>query len=105
MSPFIKQQDFTNWMNGIGGPQGYSYMKKEEPELLQQSLGVFHVKLRLETFDAIEMRCRQRLDQMMKSLKQGITDPNILVQSVKPPISVFESQYASKMLWWGSRRL
>ena len=100
VSPFIKQQDFTNWMNGIGGPQGYSYMKKEEPELLQQSLGVFHVKLRLETFDTIEMRCRQRLDQMMKKLKEGITDPNILVQSVKPPISVFESQHASKMLWW-----
>ena len=100
VSPFIKQQDFTNWMNGIGGPQGYSYMKKEEPELLQQSLGVFHVKLRLETFDAIEVRCRTRLDQMMKALKQGITNPQILVSSVKPPISVFESQHAQKMLWW-----
>lgn len=100
VSPFIKQQDFSSWMNSIGGPQGYTYMKNSEPELLQQSLGVFHVKLSLETFDAVELRCRMRLDQMLKSLRMGITNPRILVKSVKPPISVFEPQHAQKMLWW-----
>ena len=100
VSPFIKQQDFTNWMTSIGGPQGYSYMKKEEPDLLQQSMGIYHVKMSVESFDAVEMRCRMRLDQMIKTLKMGIDDPRILVASVKPPISVFESQHAQKMLWW-----
>lgn len=100
VSPFIKQQDFTNWLQGLGGPQGYSYMKVSEPELLQQSLGVFHIKLDLETFDAAEMRCRARLDQMVKALEGGVNDPSVLMQQIQPPISEYELLQDEKALWW-----
>ena len=100
VSSFVKQQDFTAWMNSLGGPQGFSWAKNNEPELLQESLNIHHVKLNLQTFDAVEMRCRQRVEQMKQALQSGITDPRVIVAQVKPPISVFESQHSQKMLWW-----
>jgi hypothetical protein len=100
VSPFIKQQDFTSWMQSVGGPQGYMILKQQDPEMLQRSLGIFHIKLDLETFDAITVRCRGRLDQLIEFAGKGITEPQLMVESMMPPISPFEAEHMQKMVWW-----
>ncbi len=100
VSPFIKQQDFTAWMQSIGGPEGYKFLKAEDPEMLQRSMGIFHIKLDLETFDAITVRCRGRLDQMIELLGRGVDDPQMLVDEVYPPIDPNEAEHLQKSIWW-----
>jgi len=60
----------------------------------------FNVKWEPEDDDDVSSLCLQRLEQMKQQYMAGVTDPNMLTESIRPPVSKVEPKHKEKQEWW-----
>lgn len=101
-TPFSKQTDIRAALEALGGAQGLLAIKMQDAPLLRQLLKPFPgVVLDDETEDDVSNLCLKRLEQMKQALMMGVDDPNMLVQMIKPPVSMYEPKHKEKRDWFG----
>jgi hypothetical protein len=101
VTPFSQQTDIRVALESLGGVQGLLMLKQSDPVMLRQLLRPFTgITLDPETDDDISNLCLERLEQMKQNIQAGVDDPNMLVQMLKPPVSVYEPKHPEKKAWW-----
>jgi hypothetical protein len=60
----------------------------------------FNLKLETEDSDTISTICLEQLEQMKSNLQMGVDDPQMLVDGLNPPISLYEPKQKEKADWW-----
>lgn len=99
--PYSKKQDLMAMFETTGGAAGLMQLLEANPPLAAEILRRFNIELEtVDDYDEVGQLCRSRFDQMQTQFKSGIPDPQILVQSIVPPVSVFEPQHLVKAKWW-----
>ena len=99
--PYAKKQDLMAMFETTGGAKGLLELLQVNPPLATEILRRFNIELEsVDDYDEIGQLCRSRFDQMLQQFKSGIPDPIILIQSIKPPVSMFEPQHLVKGKWW-----
>lgn len=68
--------------------------------MFRQLIAPFNVKLEAEDADVVSTLCLERLEQMKLNLQAGVDDPNMLVQMLQPPVSMYEPKQKEKQTWW-----
>lgn len=100
--PYTRQKNRMQFFNVLGGAEGFLAMEQANPKLVNEIAQDFDVDMETDDFDAVAELCRKRLDQMTAALKVGVTDPNILIQAIYPPISKMELELAEKGKWFAA---
>jgi hypothetical protein len=101
VTPFSQQMDIRVALESLGGPQGFILLKTQEPAMFRQLIAPFNVKIEDEDDDTVSTLCLKRLEQMKEMLQMGVNDPTMLVQSIRPPVSMYEPKHKEKRDWWG----
>jgi hypothetical protein len=98
--PFTRLQNLNSVAQGFGGYpillQSLAQMPKEVSMILQ----TYDVDLDFENFDEVGDLCRKRLNQMKEAAKVGVTDPEVLIQAIQPPIDEAEPHLDQKAKWF-----
>lgn len=103
VTPFSQQTDIRVALESLGGVQGLIMLKQSDPAMLRQLLKPFTgVVLDDETEDDISNLCLERLEQMKQGIQAGVDDPNMLVQMLQPPVSVYEPKHKEKRDWFSN---
>lgn len=98
-TPFTQRQDLNAWLTGLGGVDGMLALKQGDPELYRETARISNVKLGAEDDDLVSTICLGRLDQMKEQLEAGVTDPDMLIESISPPPDAIEPKHAEKRNW------
>ena len=99
-TPYTQQTDIRVLLETMGGIQGLLMLKQADPPLFRSFVAPFNVKLESEDSDMVSTICLTRLEQMESNLQMGVNDPQMLVQSLRPPVSVVEPKHKEKAEWW-----
>lgn len=99
-TPWSRKQDISSFVQGMGGVEGIIAMKREEPEMFREFAARSNVKVEAEDSDAVSVLCLSRLQQMEEQASAGMDDPQMLVDSLAPPPSVYEPKHKDKREWW-----
>jgi hypothetical protein len=99
-TPYTQQTDIRVLLETMGGIQGLLMLKQADPPLFRSFVAPFNVKLESEDSDMVATICLTRLEQMESNLQMGVNDPQMLVQSLRPPVSVVEPKHKEKAEWW-----
>lgn len=84
----------------MGGIQGVLTLKQQDPPMFRKFAADFNWKTEPQDADAISTLCLGRLEQMKQNFGAGVADPAILVQELRPPVSVVEPKHKDKQDWW-----
>lgn len=100
VTPFSQQTDIRVALESLGGVEGFLTLKQAEPAMFRQLLKPFNVQIEAEDSDVVSTLCLERLEQMKMALQAGVDDPNMLVQTIQPPVSMYEPKHKEKQTWW-----
>jgi hypothetical protein len=102
ITPYSQQSDVTSLLQAFGGnPVLMVQLKAQDPELFRAITRPFSsLKLESEDSDDVSTLCLSRLEQMKEAMEMGIDDPNMLVQSIQPPVSIREPKQKEKQTWF-----
>ncbi len=100
VTPLSQQTDIRTALESLGGVEGLLTLKQAEPAMFRQLLRPFNVQLEAEDSDVVSTLCLERLEQMKMMLQSGVDDPNMLVQMLQPPVSMYEPKQKEKQTWW-----
>lgn len=99
-TPFTRQTDIRAGIEAMGGIEGVLTLKKADPPMFRKFAADFNWKTEPQDSDAIATLCLARLEQMKQNLTAGVTDPAVLVEQLRPPVSVVEPKHVEKQAWW-----
>lgn len=99
-TPFSRQTDVRAMIESLGGPQGIILMKQQEPEMFKQFAAPFNYKPEVDSQDEVSTLCLSRVEQFQQNLRAGVADPNMLVEGLRPPVSVYERKQKEKASWF-----
>ncbi len=102
VTAFSQQTDVRVMVESLGGVEGFMMLKKSEPEAFKQLTAPFNYKPEVDLVDQVSTLCLSRLEQMKENLQAGVADPSILVQGLRPPVSMYEPHHDEKKLWWSA---
>lgn len=100
VTPFTKRSDQIAFVTGMGGLQAIGEAMVTMPKVVREMAKVANVRLEAEDSDTVSSLCLQRLQQMDDNFDAGVTDPQELVNSIKPPPSIIEPKHKEKREWW-----
>lgn len=100
VTPFSQQTDIRVALESLGGVEGFLTLKQAEPAMFRQLLKPFNVQIEAQDADVVSTLCLERLEQMKLALQAGVDDPNMLVQMLQPPVSMYEPKQKEKQTWW-----
>jgi hypothetical protein len=89
-----------SFFNVLGGAQGYQIIQQANAKMASELEDIFDVDLDTDDYDSVAELCRRRLDQMMQAARVGVTDPQVLIQAIQPPISPVELDLKDKAKWF-----
>jgi len=98
--PFTKQKNRMQFFNVVGGAEGYLALRTADPKLANQIEQDFDVDTETDDFDAVNELCLKRMKQMQEAVKVGVTQPELIIQAIQPPISAVELQLKEKANWF-----
>ncbi len=101
VTPFSQQTDIRVALESFGGVDGFLALEAAKPAMFHQMLKPFNLKLEAEDSDTISTICLEQLEQMKSNLQMGVSDPQMLVDNLIPPISLYEPKQKEKATWWG----
>lgn len=98
--PFTRMKNLNNVaMQFQGFPNLFAAMK-QAPRETSMVLQTYDVDLEFDEYDDVAELCRKRLNQMKEAAKVGVTDPQVLMQAIQPPIDDAEPNLAEKAHWF-----
>lgn len=100
VTPFTKRSDQIAFVQGMGGLDAIGMAMQTMPKVVREMAKVANVKLEQEDSDVVSSLCLDRYQQMEDNFKAGVTDPQELVNSIKPPPSAKEPKHKEKREWW-----
>lgn len=100
VTPFSQQTDARVFVETLGGVDGVVMLKRQEPDIFRKLSAPFNFEIESQTVDDVSNRCLERLEQMKEMLSAGVDDPNMLVQILQPPVSMYEPKHQEKKTWW-----
>jgi hypothetical protein len=100
VTPYSQQTDVRVLLEAFQGVQPLMLVKEQDPQLYQQLTRPFNVKAESETEDDVSNLCLERMEQMKQALQMGVTDPTMLVQMIRPPVSMYEPKQKDKQEWF-----
>lgn len=101
-TPFSRQTDVRAMIESLGGPQGIVMLKQQEPEMFKQFAAPFNYKPEVDSQDEISTLCLSRVEQFQQNLQAGVADPQMLVEGLRPPVSVYERKQKEKATWFST---
>lgn len=99
-TPFSQQTDIRVLIEAMGGIEGLLMLKKTDPAMFRNFVAPFNVKIESQDSDVVSTLCLERLEQMEQNLRSGVNDPQMLIDSLNPPVSMVEPKHAEKQEWW-----
>jgi hypothetical protein len=102
VTPFSQQTDSRALAEAFGGAIIAMQVKQQDPEFFRALAKPFPIDWGPESSDDISTLCLGRIEQMRSNLNAGIDDPNLLVQSIVPPVSVIEMKHKEKADWYAT---
>jgi hypothetical protein len=99
-TPFSQQTDVRVFFEAFGGAPIAAQLKSMEPDFFRATAAPFNIDWGNDSDDDISTLCLKRLESMKQNLMAGMTDPSVLVQMVKPPVSKVEPKQKEKADWW-----
>jgi hypothetical protein len=87
-------------LEAFQGVQPLMLVKEQDPQLYQQLTRPFNVRAESETEDDVSNLCLERMEQMKQQMMSGVTDPQELVASIRPPVSMYEPKQKEKQDWY-----
>ena len=100
VSPFTEQTDIRVFGESFGGLLGAAQLQAQFPRFFRAVAKPFNIAFDSEDEDDVSTLCLKRLESMRMNLEAGVTDPAVLVQMVKPPVSKVEPKHAEKAEWY-----
>lgn len=98
--PYTQRKNLATLFQITQGGLGYSQLKAADPKLAANLVQTFDVEIDADTYEDVADLCRKRLDQMKSVAASGVTDPEVLVSSIDPPISEAEPNLDQKAKWF-----
>lgn len=100
VTPFSQQTEVTAFFTAFQGPEIAATMQKQFPEFFRATSAPFNIDWGPESDADISTQCLERIEQMRGNLAAGVSDPAMLVQMLKPPISMYEPKHKEKKDWY-----
>lgn len=100
VTPFSQQTDIRVLIESLGGVEGLIALKQADPAMFRSFVAPFNVKIGAEDSDVVSTICLTRMEQMEAMLAAGVDDATMLVQSLRPPVSVYEPKHDEKAEWF-----
>jgi hypothetical protein len=100
VTPYSQQTDVRVLLEAFQGVQPLMLVKEQDPQLYQQLTRPFNVRAESETEDDVSNLCLERMEQMKQQMMSGVTDPQELVDSIRPPVSMYEPKQKEKQDWY-----
>jgi hypothetical protein len=100
VTPYSQQNEIRALFEATQGVEMFLMLKEKDPALFKQIVAPFNVKIEAEDSDVISTICLTRLEQMESNLEAGVDDPQMLIQSLRPPVSKVEPKQKEKAEWW-----
>lgn len=100
VTPFSRQTDVRVFFESFGGAPVAAQLQKQFPAFFRATSAPFNIPFDDESEDEVSNLCLGRLEQMKSNLQVGVTDPAMLVQMLKPPVSQVEPKHPEKADWW-----
>jgi len=101
--PYTRRKNRMQFFNAVGGFEGLLAANQAAPKMLAATARDFDVDIELNaSYDAVAIICRKRLNQMQAAAKMGVSDPQILLEAIDPPISEVEPDLADCGKWYAN---
>lgn len=102
VTPFSQQTEVTAFFTAFQGPEIAAQIREQYPDFFKATSAPFNIKWGPENSEDISTLCLSRLEQMRSNLQAGVNDPAMLVQGLKPPVSVVEMRHKEKAEWYSA---
>lgn len=101
--PYTRRKNRMQFFSAVGGFEGLLMANQSAPKMLAATARDFDVDLEIgQSYDAVAIISRKRLNQMTEAAKLGVSDPAILLEAIQPPISPVEPDLADSGKWYSS---
>lgn len=101
--PFTRRKNRMQFFDAVGGFEGLLMANQTAPKMLAATARDFDVDIELnQSYDAVAIICRKRLNQMTAAAKVGVDDPLVLLEAIQPPISEVEPDLADGGKWFAN---
>jgi hypothetical protein len=101
--PYTRRKNRMQFFNAVGGFEGLLMANQSAPKMLAATARDFDVDIELsQSYDAVAIISRKRLNQMQAAEKVGVSDPAILIEAIQPPISTVEPDLADSGKWYAT---
>lgn len=100
VTPFSRQTDVRVMFESFGGALGAAQLQQQFPAFFRATSAPFNIPFDDESEDEVSNLCLGRLEQMKGNLRAGVTDPAMLIQMLRPPVSQVEPKHTEKADWW-----
>src|ERR1041385_690760 len=99
--PYTRRKNRMQFFNAVGGLEGLMMANQTMPKLVAATARDFDVDIELnQSYDAVAIICRKRLNQMTAAAKVGVSDLSVLIEAIQPPISPVEPDLADEGKWF-----
>lgn len=100
VTPFSRQTDVRVMFESFGGALAAAQLQQQFPAFFKSTSAPFNIPFDDESEDDVSNLCLGRLEQMKEGLQSGNTDPGMLIQQLRPPVSQVEPKHSEKAEWW-----
>lgn len=100
VTPFSQQADVKGVIEAFQGVEGLLALMDAKPAVFAQLTKPFNVKFETHDQDTVSTLCFERLEQMRANLQSGVREPDILIQSLRPPIAIEEPKHDESKRFW-----
>lgn len=99
VSPFSQQTDVRAMFEAYGGAAVAQQIKQADPAFFRATSKPFPIDWGADNEEDISTICLERIEQMEDLMRMGVTDPQELVNSIKPVIRKAEPKHKEKAEW------